>query len=68
MCENWCVSNEAKYFNIKVYDGEKMVKSKKQCKTLELDPTTFLNVHGVPNDYPKNEFCYSTDEDIFGED
>jgi hypothetical protein len=69
MCENWCVSNESKYFNIRVYDGEKMVKSKKQCKTLELDQTTFLNVHGTPNQYNQNEFCYSSDEqEEFGED
>lgn len=68
MCENWCVSNEAKYFNIKVYDGERMSKSKKQCKTLELDQTTFLNVHGNPEQHGNYEFCYVPDEKEFGED
>lgn len=67
MCENWCVSNEAKYFNIRVYDGERMAKSKKQCKTTELDPTTFLNVHGYPDQYHQNEFCYSSGEEGFEE-
>jgi len=68
MCENWCVSNEAKYFNIRVYDGERMDKSKKQCKTTELDQTTFLNVHVNPSQFNPNEFCYSSDEEEFGED
>lgn len=68
MCENWCVSNEAKYFNIRVYDGERMAKSKKQCKTTELDQTTFLNVHGNPGQFNPNEFCHSYGEEEFGED
>lgn len=68
MCENWCVSNEAKYFNIRVYDGERMSKSKKQCKTTELDQTTFLNVHGNPSQFNPNEFCHSYGEEEFGED
>lgn len=68
MCENWCVSNEAKYFNIKVYDGERMVKSKKQCKTSKLDQTTFLNVHGNPESQGQNEFCYVPNEEEVGED
>ena len=68
MCENWCVSNEVKYFNIRVYDGERMDKSKKQCKTTELDQTTFLNVHVNPSQFNPNEFCYSSDEEEFGED
>lgn len=62
MCENWCVSNEAKHFNIRVYDGEKMVKSKKQCKTLELDQTTFLNVHGASDQTHDMQFCYAEPE------
>lgn len=68
MCENWCVSNEAKYFNIRVYDGVRMSKSKKQCKTTELDQTTFLNVHGNPSQFNPNEFCHSYGEEEFGED
>jgi hypothetical protein len=67
MCENWCVSNEAKYFNIRVYDGERMAKSKKQCKTTELDPTTFLNVHVHPGQFHQNEFCYAPGEEDFEE-
>jgi hypothetical protein len=67
MCENWCVSNEAKYFNIRVYDGERMVKSKKQCKTLELDQTTFLNVHGSSDNSNQMQFCYSSLDDDFEE-
>jgi len=65
MCENWCVSNESKYFNIRVYNGDRLVKSKKQCKTSSLDQTTFLNVHTNPDDYPHNEFCQAPDEEDF---
>jgi hypothetical protein len=65
MCENWCVSNESKFWNIKVYNGENLVKSKKQCKTSELDETTFLNVDTNPDDYPHHEFCQAPDEEDF---
>lgn len=68
MCENWCVSNESKYFNIRVYDGERMSKSKKQCKTSDLDQTTFLNVHGNPNQDDQYQFCYAPNDGEFGED
>jgi hypothetical protein len=67
MCENWCVSNESKYFNIRVYDGERMVKSKKQCKTSELDQTTFLNVHGSSDNSNQMQFCYSSSDEDFEE-
>ena len=30
MCENWCVSNEAKFWNIRVYNGPNLTKIKKQ--------------------------------------
>jgi hypothetical protein len=63
MCENWCVSNEAKFWNIRVYNGDNLVKSKKQCKTSELDETTFLNVHGMPNKESQSGFCKSDYEE-----
>jgi hypothetical protein len=63
MCENWCVSNESKYFNIRVYDGDKLVKSKKQCKTTELDQTTFLNVHGNSDNSNQIQYCQSPEEE-----
>jgi len=59
MCENWCVSNESKFWNIRVYNGETLVKLKKQCKTTELDEITFLNVHGTPNKESQSGFCRS---------
>jgi hypothetical protein len=66
MCENWCVSNESKFWNIRVYDGERLVKLKKQCKTSNLDETTFLNVHGRPDKESQTGFCQSDyeEEDI----
>jgi hypothetical protein len=63
MCENWCVSNESKYFNIKVYNGERLEKSKKQCKTTSFDFTTFLNIHGDPGTEKSSEYCRDIPED-----
>jgi hypothetical protein len=63
MCENWCVSNESKYWAIKTYNGQRLVKSKQQCKTSELDKTTFLNVHGKPDKTPSYEYCRADDDE-----
>ena len=63
MCENWCVSNESKFWNIRVYNGNNLVKAKKQCKTSILDETTFLNVHGKPNKESQSGFCQADYED-----
>jgi len=70
MCENWCVSNESKFWRILVYDGERLVKSKKQCKTSKLDETTFLNVHGTPNKESQSGFCladYESENEYYDE-
>jgi len=70
MCENWCVSNEAKFWNIRVYNGPNLIKIKKQCKTSELDQTTFLNVHGTPNKESQSGFCradYEDEEEYYDE-
>ena len=70
MCENWCVSNETKFWNIRVYNGPNLIKIKKQCKTSELDETTFLNVHGTPNKESQSGFCradYEDEEEYYDE-